>query len=113
MAGRERRVQADARDGDAEAVRADQSRPVAPAPASSTWKARRCPAWPRSRTTAESGEPASGAVSHGNTLRALIKHLDGIDDEIAGLEIPNGVPLFYQLDPHGRPLTKGGRYLTR
>jgi len=48
-------------------------------------------------------------VSHGNTLRALIKHLDGIgDDEITGLEIPNGIPLFYQLDPCLRPLTKGG-----
>jgi 2,3-bisphosphoglycerate-dependent phosphoglycerate mutase len=51
-------------------------------------------------------------VSHGNTLRALIKHLDGIDDdEIAGLEIPNGVPIFYQLDSHMRPTTKGGRRL--
>jgi 2,3-bisphosphoglycerate-dependent phosphoglycerate mutase len=51
-------------------------------------------------------------VSHGNTLRALIKHLDGIDDdEIAGLEIPNGVPFFYQLDPHMRPLTRAGRRL--
>jgi 2,3-bisphosphoglycerate-dependent phosphoglycerate mutase len=51
-------------------------------------------------------------VSHGNTLRALIKHLDGIgDDEITGLEIPNGVPLFYQLDPCLRPLTKGSRRL--
>jgi len=51
-------------------------------------------------------------VSHGNTLRALIKHLDGIgDDEIAGLEIPNGVPLCYQLDPHMRPVARGGRRL--
>jgi 2,3-bisphosphoglycerate-dependent phosphoglycerate mutase len=51
-------------------------------------------------------------VSHGNTLRALIKHLDGIgDDEIAGLEIPNGVPLCYQLDPHMRTVARGGRRL--
>jgi 2,3-bisphosphoglycerate-dependent phosphoglycerate mutase len=51
-------------------------------------------------------------VSHGNTLRALIKHLDGIgDDEIAGLEIPNAVPLIYQLDTCMRPLTRGGRRL--
>jgi 2,3-bisphosphoglycerate-dependent phosphoglycerate mutase len=51
-------------------------------------------------------------VSHGNTLRALIKHLDGIgDDEIAGLEIPNGVPLCYQLDPCMRPIARGGRRL--
>jgi 2,3-bisphosphoglycerate-dependent phosphoglycerate mutase len=51
-------------------------------------------------------------VSHGNTLRALIKHLDGIgDDEIAGLEIPNGVPLCYQLDPCMYPLARGGSRL--
>ncbi len=49
-------------------------------------------------------------VSHGNTLRALIKHLDGIgDDEITGLEIPNGVPLLYHLDAGMRPLSSGGR----
>jgi 2,3-bisphosphoglycerate-dependent phosphoglycerate mutase len=48
-------------------------------------------------------------VSHGNTLRALIKHLDGIDDdEITGLEVPNGVPLLYHLDAGMRPLTRGG-----
>jgi 2,3-bisphosphoglycerate-dependent phosphoglycerate mutase len=51
-------------------------------------------------------------VSHGNTLRALIKHLDGIgDDEIAGLEIPNGVPLCDQLDSHMRTVARGGRRL--
>lgn len=51
-------------------------------------------------------------VSHGNTLRALIKHLDGIgDDEIAGLAIPNGMPLLYHLDPGMRPVTRGGRRL--
>jgi 2,3-bisphosphoglycerate-dependent phosphoglycerate mutase len=51
-------------------------------------------------------------VSHGNTLRALIKHLDGIgDDEVAGLEIPNGVPICYQLDPCLRPIAEGGRRL--
>ena len=37
-------------------------------------------------------------VSHGNTLRALVKHLESIpDDQIAGLEIPTGIPLVYQL----------------
>jgi len=52
-------------------------------------------------------------VSHGNTLRALIKHLDGIgDEEIAALEVPNGVPMLYDLDPDmSVPLTKGGRCL--
>jgi 2,3-bisphosphoglycerate-dependent phosphoglycerate mutase len=49
-------------------------------------------------------------VSHGNTLRALIKHLDGIgDEEVAALTIPHGVPLVYELGPGMRPLS--GRYL--
>ena len=52
-------------------------------------------------------------VSHGNSLRALIKHLDAInDDEIAALDIPNGIPLVYYLGPDMRPLTGGGRYLS-
>jgi 2,3-bisphosphoglycerate-dependent phosphoglycerate mutase len=38
-------------------------------------------------------------VAHGNSLRALVKHLDGIsDDAITGLDIPTGVPLVYELD---------------
>lgn len=38
-------------------------------------------------------------AAHGNTLRALVKHLDGIsEDEICGLNIPTGVPLVYELD---------------
>ncbi len=49
-------------------------------------------------------------VSHGNTLRALVAHLDRIPaEEIPGLEIPNGVPLVYHLDQDLRPLTRGGR----
>ena len=37
--------------------------------------------------------------AHGNSLRALVKHLDGISDEdIPGLEIPTGIPLVYELD---------------
>jgi 2,3-bisphosphoglycerate-dependent phosphoglycerate mutase len=37
--------------------------------------------------------------AHGNSLRALIKHLDGIaDDDIPGLEVPTGIPLLYELD---------------
>jgi len=44
-------------------------------------------------------------VSHGNTLRALVKHLDRIsDDGISNVEIPTGVPLLYQLDSQLRPL---------
>ena len=44
-------------------------------------------------------------AAHGNSLRALVKHLDGIgDDEISGLDIPTGVPLVYQLDGNARPI---------
>ncbi|SDU43032.1 phosphoglyceromutase [Jiangella alkaliphila] len=51
-------------------------------------------------------------VAHGNSLRALVKHLDGIsDDAIAGLNIPTGVPLYYELDESLRPVTAGGEYL--
>ncbi|WP_368644449.1 2,3-diphosphoglycerate-dependent phosphoglycerate mutase [Castellaniella ginsengisoli] len=43
--------------------------------------------------------------AHGNSLRALIKHLDGIsDDDIIGLNIPTGQPLVYELDEDLRPL---------
>lgn len=51
-------------------------------------------------------------AAHGNSLRALVKHLDGISDEdIAGLNIPTGIPLVYQLDENLRPLVPGGEYL--
>ncbi len=44
-------------------------------------------------------------AAHGNSLRGLIKELDGIsDDEIVGLEIPTGVPIAYELDDRLRPL---------
>ena len=47
-------------------------------------------------------------AAHGNSLRALVKHLDGIsDDEIAGLNIPTGIPLRYELDADFRPVSKG------
>ena len=48
--------------------------------------------------------------AHGNSLRALVKYLDGMSDaDIVGLNIPNGVPLVYELDAQLRPL--GRRYL--
>ncbi|MGV1007125.1 MAG: phosphoglyceromutase [Dermatophilaceae bacterium] len=51
-------------------------------------------------------------AAHGNSLRALVKHLDGIsDDDIAALNIPTGMPLVYELDERFQPLTRGGRYL--
>jgi 2,3-bisphosphoglycerate-dependent phosphoglycerate mutase len=51
-------------------------------------------------------------VAHGNSLRALVKHLDDIGDaEIAELNIPTGIPLVYELDERFRPVVPGGRYL--
>jgi 2,3-bisphosphoglycerate-dependent phosphoglycerate mutase len=51
-------------------------------------------------------------AAHGNSLRALVKHLDGISDEdIAGLNIPTGMPLVYELDDSMQPTVTGGRYL--
>ncbi len=50
--------------------------------------------------------------AHGNSLRALVKHMDGIsDEEIAGLNLPTGVPLLYEPDDDMRPLRRGGEYL--
>ncbi|MGO1561642.1 MAG: phosphoglyceromutase [Actinomycetaceae bacterium] len=51
-------------------------------------------------------------AAHGNSLRAIIKHLDGIDDEtISGLNVPTGIPLLYELDENLKPITPGGQYL--
>src|SRR5690349_24520135 len=51
-------------------------------------------------------------TAHGNSLRALVKHLDQIsDDDIAGLNIPTGQPLVYRLDESLRPTVAGGEYL--
>ena len=51
-------------------------------------------------------------TAHGNSLRALVKHLDGISDtDIAGLNIPTGIPLLYELNDDLTPVKKGGEYL--
>jgi 2,3-bisphosphoglycerate-dependent phosphoglycerate mutase len=51
-------------------------------------------------------------AAHGNSIRALVKHLDGISDsDIASLNIPTGIPLLYELDDDFEPLKKGGEYL--
>ena len=57
-------------------------------------------------------------VAHGNSLRALVKHLDGISNEdIIGINIPTGVPLVYELDDDLKPIEKAppgklsGKYL--
>lgn len=51
-------------------------------------------------------------AAHGNSLRAIVKHLDQIsDDDISGLNIPTGIPLYYELDENLQPVKKGGTYL--
>ena len=51
-------------------------------------------------------------TAHGNSLRALVKHLDEISDAaIAELNIPTGIPLVYELGDDFLPLKKGGEYL--
>ncbi len=51
-------------------------------------------------------------AAHGNSLRALIKHLDGLsDDAIVELNVPTGIPLHYELDPVTFMPTGPGRYL--
>jgi 2,3-bisphosphoglycerate-dependent phosphoglycerate mutase len=49
-------------------------------------------------------------AAHGNSMRALVKYLDGISDaDIVGLNIPNGIPLVYELDASLKPVSR--RYL--
>ena len=44
-------------------------------------------------------------AAHGNSIRALIKYLDNIsDDDIVGVNIPNGIPLVYELDENLKPI---------
>lgn len=51
-------------------------------------------------------------AAHGNSLRALVKHLDNISDEdIAALNIPTGIPLVYEIAEDGSVLNPGGEYL--
>jgi 2,3-bisphosphoglycerate-dependent phosphoglycerate mutase len=50
--------------------------------------------------------------AHGNSLRAIVKHIDCISDtDIAKVNIPTGIPLYYEFDDEFEPITKGGRYL--
>ena len=52
-------------------------------------------------------------AAHGNSIRALVKHLDDVDEKtIAGINIPTGIPLVYHLDPETlKPTNPGGTYL--
>jgi 2,3-bisphosphoglycerate-dependent phosphoglycerate mutase len=51
-------------------------------------------------------------AAHGNSMRALVKHLDDMSEEaVVGLNIPTGIPLVYRLDEEMRPVERGGEYL--
>jgi len=51
-------------------------------------------------------------AAHGNSLRALVKYLDGMSDaDVVGLNIPTGIPLVYELDDALKPTVPGGTYL--
>ena len=72
--------------------------------------ARVIPFWESTLAPAVRGGARLLIAAHGNSLRALIKHLDGVSDaDIVGLNVPTGIPLVYELDERLRPL--GHRYL--
>ena len=51
-------------------------------------------------------------VAHGNSIRAIVKHIDCISDsDIAGVNIPTGIPLLYRFDDDFEPIVEGGEYL--
>jgi 2,3-bisphosphoglycerate-dependent phosphoglycerate mutase len=66
---------------------------------------RMIPYWESDITTDLAAGKTVLVTAHGNSLRALVKHLDGISDEdIAELNIPTGIPLVYKLDENFRPI---------
>ena len=67
--------------------------------------ARVLPFWNESMAPAIQAGKRIVVAAHGNSIRALVKYLDGISDEaIVGLNIPNGIPLVYELDANLKPL---------
>lgn len=67
--------------------------------------ARMMPFWDESLAPAIRAGKRTLIVAHGNSIRALVKHLDGIADaDIVGLNIPNGIPLVYELDADLKPI---------
>ena len=74
--------------------------------------ARMLPYWESDVIAGPEGRQVVMLAAHGNSLRALVKHLDGISDaDIAGLNIPTGIPLLYRLDEDLKPEQPGGEYL--
>jgi 2,3-bisphosphoglycerate-dependent phosphoglycerate mutase len=67
--------------------------------------ARVLPFWNESMAPAIAGGAQVLVAAHGNSIRALVKYLDEISDsDIVGLNIPNGIPLVYELDKALRPI---------
>ena len=67
--------------------------------------ARVLPFWNESMAPAIRAGKRVLVAAHGNSIRALVKYLDGIsDDDIVGLNIPNGIPLVYELDEALKPV---------
>jgi 2,3-bisphosphoglycerate-dependent phosphoglycerate mutase len=67
--------------------------------------ARVLPFWNESIAPAIQSGKRVVVAAHGNSIRALVKYLDGIGDaDIVGLNIPNGIPLVYELDAQLKPL---------
>ena len=67
--------------------------------------ARVVPFWNESMAPAIRAGKRVVVAAHGNSIRALIKHLDGISDsDIVSLNIPNGIPLVYEFDADMKPL---------
>ena len=67
--------------------------------------ARVMPFWNESMAPAILSGKRIVVAAHGNSIRALVKYLDNIsDDEIVGLNIPNGIPLVYELDANLKPI---------
>ncbi len=65
------------------------------------------PCWNECIAPSLKAEKAVLLVAHGNSIRALIKHLDTVSNQdIVGVNVPNGVPLVYELDEHLKPLNK-------
>jgi 2,3-bisphosphoglycerate-dependent phosphoglycerate mutase len=67
--------------------------------------ARVLPFWNESMAPAIRAGKRVLVAAHGNSMRALVKYLDGVSDQdIVGLNIPNGIPLVYELDTHLKPI---------
>ena len=67
--------------------------------------ARVLPYWHESVAPAVKAGQRLVIAAHGNSIRALVKYLDGIgDDDIVGVNIPNGIPLVYELDAALKPI---------